>query len=75
MLRTLKIPPDPHVHWHYIPRYNHAVEFEGLLFEDPYFGTMKPRPFRSLPDRVRKRIINNIKNNIPREKFISMNNI
>jgi len=67
----LEEPPNPHVHWHYIPRYNHAVEFEGLLFEDPYFGTMKHRPFRSLPDRVRKRIINNIKNKIPQTSLHS----
>ena len=32
----LEVPPDPHVHWHYIPRYDHSVEFEGLLFEDPF---------------------------------------
>lgn len=58
-------PPDPHVHWHLIPRYDHEVEFMGLLFQDPYFGTMKPRPFRAVPDDVRNRIIELIKNSIP----------
>ena len=47
------------------PRYNHDVEFDGLIFEDPYFGTMKPRPFRALTDDVRQKIINIIKDNIP----------
>lgn len=61
----LNVPPNPHVHWHYIPRYNHVVKFKGLIFKDPYFGTMKPRTFRSLPDNIRKSIINNIKSKIP----------
>ena len=61
----LEEPPDPHVHWHFIPRYNHEVGFDGLTFEDPYFGTMKPRPFRALPDHVRSKIIQIIQDNIP----------
>ncbi len=61
----LQDPPDPHVHWHFIPRYNHEVHFEGMVFDDLYFGTMKPRPFRSLSNRVRKRIIKKIKDNLP----------
>jgi diadenosine tetraphosphate (Ap4A) HIT family hydrolase len=64
----LKQTPDPHVHWHLIPRYDHAVEFEGLVFEDLYFGTMKPRPFRGLPEDVRGKIINFIKDNHPCNK-------
>ena len=66
----LEEPPDPHVHWHFIPRYNHEVEFDGLIFEDPYFGTMKPRPFRALPDPVRGKIIQIIKDNIPKSRII-----
>lgn len=23
-------PPDPHVHWHFRPRYDHKVSFAGL---------------------------------------------
>ena len=30
--------PNPHVHWWAVPRYDHRVEFSGLLFEDPHFG-------------------------------------
>jgi diadenosine tetraphosphate (Ap4A) HIT family hydrolase len=32
-------PPNPQVHWHFRPRYNHKVEFAGEIFEDPNFGT------------------------------------
>ena len=66
----LEEPPDPHVHWHFIPRYNHEVEFDGLIFKDPYFGTMKPRPFRALPDHVRTKIIQIIEDNIPKSRII-----
>ncbi len=31
-------PPNPQVHWHFRPRYNHPVEFGGEVFEDPNFG-------------------------------------
>lgn len=31
-------PPNPHVHWHVRPRYDHAVAFGGLTFEDPEFA-------------------------------------
>ncbi len=31
-------PPNPHIHWWAVPRYDHAVEFAGLTFEDPHFG-------------------------------------
>lgn len=61
----LEQPPDPHVHWHFIPRYDHDVIFEGILFEDPYFGTMKPRPFRPIPDELRGKLIAFIRTNYP----------
>jgi diadenosine tetraphosphate (Ap4A) HIT family hydrolase len=31
-------PPNPHVHWWAVPRYDHAVEFGDSTFEDPHFG-------------------------------------
>ena len=31
-------PPNPHIHWWAVPRYENKVEFEGLVFEDPHFG-------------------------------------
>jgi diadenosine tetraphosphate (Ap4A) HIT family hydrolase len=32
-------PPDPHVHWWAVPRYDHAVVLEDRVFEDPDFGS------------------------------------
>src|SRR3989344_6640821 len=31
-------PPNPHVHWHFRPRYRNIVKFEEDVFEDPEFG-------------------------------------
>lgn len=31
-------PPDPHVHWHFRPRYKAAVKFASETFEDIDFG-------------------------------------
>ena len=30
--------PNPHVHWHFRPRYNHPVEFANEVFEDIEFA-------------------------------------
>jgi len=30
--------PVPHVHWHFRPRYDHSVKFNGITFEDKEFG-------------------------------------
>lgn len=38
--------PDPEVHWHFIPRYEADVEFEGLTFHDPDFGYV-PQPIHT----------------------------
>jgi len=32
-------PPNPHVHWWVVPRYDHPIELLGKQFEDPDFGT------------------------------------
>lgn len=32
-------PPDPHVHWWAVPRFNHPVRIGDRTFEDPRFGT------------------------------------
>lgn len=59
----IKEQPDPHVHWHFIPRYKERVEFEGLTFEDPCFGfsTMKSKEgVRKIPNNVRMKIIEQI---------------
>ncbi len=31
-------PPDPHIHWWLVPRYNHPVCIGAWLFEDTEFG-------------------------------------
>lgn len=63
----LKEQPDPHVHWHFIPRYKERVEFGGLTFEDPCFGfsTMKSKEgVRKIPENVRMKIIKQINDNL-----------
>ena len=60
----LKNPPNPHVHWHFMPRYRQTIEFKGLVFEDPYFGQRKHSPIREIPDNIRPKIIAKIKENL-----------
>ncbi|MBI5679964.1 MAG: HIT family protein [Methanobacterium sp.] len=56
--------PNPEVHWHFIPRYNKKVEFEGLIFEDPDFGYI-PQPLEhKIPDEVMKKLMAEIKKNL-----------
>ena len=33
-----EIPPEPHVHWWAVPRYNNPVQIDSWVFEDPQFG-------------------------------------
>ena len=63
----LKDPPKPHLHWHFIPRYNQKIEFEGITFEDPGFGysTLKYNNIvRRIPEDVRIKIIDKIMDNL-----------
>ncbi len=63
----LKNPPNPHVHWHMIPRYKEKIDFEDLIFEDPCFGssTMKSKEgIREVAGDVRIKIIKEIKSNL-----------
>ena len=32
-------PPDPHIHWWVVPRYNHSVKVGAMTFEDSRFGS------------------------------------
>ncbi len=52
---------EPHLHWHFIPRYRDPVEFAGHIFEDPHFGYMRPRPLKKISPDVREKIISKIK--------------
>ena len=31
-------PALPHIHWHFRPRYDKSVIFDGIEFSDPHFG-------------------------------------
>ena len=31
-------PPEPHIHWWCVPRYNHQVQIDNWVFEDKEFG-------------------------------------
>ena len=32
------VPPEPHIHWWAVPRYNHPVRIHDWVFEDTEFG-------------------------------------
>lgn len=59
--------PNPHVHWHFRPRYNHSVTLYGLTFEDPEFGyhyaREKERSFELDSEKLIK-IASRIKDNL-----------
>ncbi|MGZ7070156.1 MAG: HIT family protein [Methanobacterium sp.] len=57
-------PHNPEVHWHFIPRYDNKIKFEGLEFTDPDFGYI-PQPIeRKVPENVMKMIMEKIKKNL-----------
>jgi len=45
-------PPNPHVHWHLRPRYDHDVEFAGVTFSDPDFGKHYDRTRKNQIDEL-----------------------
>jgi ATP adenylyltransferase len=52
--RTKK--PNPEIHWHFIPRYQDEVDFEGVKFRDQDFGYI-PQPIkREIPLKLRKKL-------------------
>jgi diadenosine tetraphosphate (Ap4A) HIT family hydrolase len=58
-------PPNPHVHWWVIPRYDHAVNFGDTLFEDPHFGNPYDH-YRVInaPKELRLKIVEEIKSHL-----------
>lgn len=58
-------PPNPHVHWHFRPRYDHVVNFAEEQFIDSEFGHHynRDREQRVTP-KVREAIIFKIKEHI-----------
>jgi diadenosine tetraphosphate (Ap4A) HIT family hydrolase len=56
-------PPQPHVHWHLIPRYQKPFEFSGKLFKDPCFGRSTMHARGSSPvinEQLKKKIMERI---------------
>lgn len=54
--------PNPHVHWHARPRYNHTVEVSRTRFTDPEFGQHYNRDrMQEVPGDVRKEIVAKLK--------------
>jgi hypothetical protein len=49
--------PNPHVHWHVMPRYANPVVFEGLTFDDPTFGEPFEWRDKEVPADVRRAIL------------------
>jgi len=57
-------PYNPHVHWHFRPRYERPVEFAGLTFNDPEFGKHYAREQErsfEVSQEVQQKIIEKIK--------------
>lgn len=51
-------PPNPHVHWHFRPRYEEPTHFAGEIFEDRAFGSHYERGTeRIVSDEIRSNII------------------
>jgi len=58
-------PPDPHIHWWVVPRYNHVVRVNPLIFEDPHFGSPYDHSLRrDVPKEVRQQIAERLRETI-----------
>lgn len=60
-------PPNPQVHWHFRPRYNHPVQFAGQTFTDPNFGhhyLREPKDAYLAPSDLLQLIATEIKKNL-----------
>jgi diadenosine tetraphosphate (Ap4A) HIT family hydrolase len=53
--------PNPHVHWHVVPRYRQAIRFEGIEWDDPNFGDPFVWRKEEVPLSVRQAIIERIR--------------
>ncbi|RBQ24223.1 hypothetical protein ALNOE001_03360 [Candidatus Methanobinarius endosymbioticus] len=56
--------PSPHIHWHFIPRYENPREFEGLKFDDPDFGFFARAITKELSESPRDKLMEMMKDNI-----------
>ncbi len=58
---------DPHVHFHVLPRYQAAQEFEGRRFADAGWpGPPDLKTATEIPNEVRRRLLNAVQLNWPR---------
>ncbi len=58
-------PPNPHVHWHFRPRYKSSVSFASETFEDHAFGKHYERGTeRKVSDEMATNITLAIKNHL-----------
>lgn len=57
--------PNPHFHWHVVPRYNGERIFDGIKFEDPEYGDLMNH-LRKQPvdERTKEAIIAAIRKNL-----------
>ncbi|MDI6644900.1 MAG: HIT family protein [Methanobacteriaceae archaeon] len=63
----IKIPANPQVHWHLIPRYREPVKFKEIIFIDPCFGksTLSVAGKKlDLNPEIREEIIKKIRDNL-----------
>jgi diadenosine tetraphosphate (Ap4A) HIT family hydrolase len=55
-------PPQPHVHWWAVPRYNHPVRIGDWIFEDPDFGNPYDHArWLDVPIEIRLQIVERIR--------------
>jgi len=56
---------NPHLRWHFRPRYNKKVKFAGQVFEDLEFGEhYSYERIRKVDDNLMREIINKIRGNL-----------
>jgi ATP adenylyltransferase len=49
--------PNPEIHWHFIPRYQDEIDFEGVKFRDQDFGYI-PQPIKQeIPLKLREKLV------------------
>jgi diadenosine tetraphosphate (Ap4A) HIT family hydrolase len=66
-------PPNPHVHWHFRPRYSRPINFAGLTFEDPEFGSHYARETErsfEVPESVQREILEKITGEVVEKKAL-----
>lgn len=58
-------PPNPHIHWWAVPRYEYAIEYGGLTFGDPLFGNPYDHyRVRNIPEETRREIAEELKRHL-----------